>query len=68
MGNMQKVEFESSIEATEFIEKLQEMLNDKRLANWCKATDRSFDTLSSHPLATAQHALCLMSRELDKAC
>lgn len=60
--------FEDSVEATEFVEKLQAMLNDKRLANWCKATDRNFDTLSSHPLAAAQHALSLMSRELDKAC
>lgn len=59
--------FEDSIEATEFVEKLQKMLNDPRLVQWCKATDANFDTLSSHPLAAAQHALCLMSRELDKA-
>lgn len=61
-------EFESSIEATEFVEQLQKMLNDPRLAQWCAATDHNFDTLSSHPLAAAQHALSLMSRELDKAC
>ena len=61
-------EFENSIDATEFVEKLQQMLNDKRLANWCKSTDYIFDVQSSHPLAAAQHAVTLMVRQLDNAC
>ena len=61
-------EFESSIDATEFVEKLQQMLNDKRLANWCKATDTNFDKRSSHPLAAAQHAFAQVVRELDESC
>ena len=68
MGNIQKVEFENSIDATEFIDHLQKMLNDKRLANWCAATDTNFDKRSSHPLVAAQHAFAQVVRELDEAC
>ena len=60
--------FENSIEATEFFDQLQKMLNDKRLANWCAATDTNFDKRSSHPLAAAQHALAQVVRELDESC
>ena len=61
-------EFESSIEATEFFDKLQKMLNDKRLVNWCAATDTNFDKRSSHPLAATQHAFAQVVRELNDAC
>ena len=60
--------FADSAEATEFFDKLQKMLNDKRLANWCAATDTSFDKRSSHPLAAAQQAFAQVVRELDDAC
>lgn len=60
--------FQDSVEATEFVEKLQKMLNDKRLANWCAATDTNFDKRSSHPLAAAQHAFSQVVHELNDAC
>ena len=60
--------FESAIEATEFFDQLQKMLNDKRLVNWCAATDTNFDKRSSHPLAAAQHAFAQVVRELNDAC
>ena len=36
--------FESAIEATEFFDKLQKMLNDPRARQWIKATDFNFGT------------------------
>lgn len=60
--------FEDSAEATEFFDQLQKMLNDKRLANWCAATDTNFDKRSSHPLVAAQHAFAQVVRELNDAC
>lgn len=35
-------QFDSSLEATEFMEKIQGMLNDKRLINWCWETDNNY--------------------------
>lgn len=35
-------EFECSITATDHMYKLQHMLNNPRVRNWCKATDDNF--------------------------
>lgn len=61
-------EFESSIEATEFVEKLQALLSDPRLQQWANTTDTNFDVRSAHCLAVAQHALYKFKQELDSAC
>ena len=36
--------FEDSVEATEFFDKLQQMLNDPRARQWIKATDCHYGT------------------------
>ena len=36
--------FEDSVEATEFFDKLQQMLNDPRARQWIKATDYHYGT------------------------
>jgi hypothetical protein len=43
-------EFEDSLEATEFMEKLQEMLDDQRLKKWAKITDSNFGTQTADSL------------------
>ena len=43
-------EFEDSLEATEFMEKLQEMLDDPRLKKWAKVTDSNFGTQTAGSL------------------
>ncbi len=47
------VEFEDSAEATDFMETLQGMLEDPRLADWAKITDTNFGTRSAGLLAKA---------------
>lgn len=44
MAQATVTEFEDSLEATEFMEKLQGMLEDPRLKNWAKITDENYGT------------------------
>lgn len=64
----QNDQFADSAEATQFVEELQEMLNDKRLANWCKATDNNFLATTLSSLTDAQNAFAQVARQLDEAC
>lgn len=49
-----KKEFEDSVEATEFMETLNEMLNDPRLEDWANATDDNYGQTTSQALACSR--------------
>jgi len=51
---MSNKEFQDSVEATEFLEKLQSMLHDPRLAQWVKDTDDNFNTDACQHLSHAK--------------
>lgn len=63
---MQK--FNSSIEATDFIDQLQAMLNDPRLAQWVRASDYNFGVAAESALQQAQVQLDEMVAQLEQAC
>ncbi len=50
MTQSTKYEFDNSLEATEFMEKLQEMLDDSRLKKWTEVTDCNFGTQTADSL------------------
>ena len=53
---MAKKEFEDSLEATEFMEKLDSMLNDPRLKDWANETDDNYDQDTANDLHRARKA------------
>lgn len=61
-------EFNNSIEATEFLAKLESMLNDPRLAQWCQVSDYHFGVTAERALQQAQARLAEMVKQLDDAC
>ncbi|UYD57652.1 hypothetical protein MEIMHGIN_00010 [Aeromonas phage avDM3] len=63
-----KNEFEGSIDATDFIENLQSLLNDSRLTNWCGATDYNFNSNTSQKLDMLREIMSELIDELDEAC
>ena len=56
MGRIKDMEFVDSAEATDFMEKLDGMLNDPRLLNWVQVTDANYGTNTSISLDEAQSA------------
>lgn len=60
--------FADSTEATEFVEQLQKMLADPRLAHWCKETDYNFCTNVASQLTEAKNAVDWLISNLDEAC
>lgn len=60
--------FQDSIEATQFLEKLQAMVNDPRLADWCASSDYNFDSKTCGKLAEASVAIAKLVDALDNAC
>lgn len=60
--------FADSTEATEFVEQLQKMLQDPRLAQWCQATDYNFCTDAAKHLFEAKKSFTATIDELDNAC
>ena len=49
-------EFHNSVEATEFMETLNEMLNDPRLEDWANETDDNYGQITSQSLACTRSA------------
>jgi len=60
-------EFSSSIEATEFIENLEAMLNDPRLEDWAKVTDQNFSSYAFIELRQAREKFNIFKKEIDNA-
>ncbi|MGL5525703.1 MAG: hypothetical protein ACRDCY_18305 [Aeromonas veronii] len=65
---MQNVQFNGSIEATRFLDELQAMLNDPRLADWCASTDYHFGSKTCGKLAEVSVAVAKLVDALDNAC
>ena len=53
---MAKKEFTDSVEATEFMIQLHEMLTDPRLEDWANATDDNYGQTTSQALACAKQS------------
>ncbi len=67
MGRIKDMEFEDSAEATDFMEKLDGMLNDPRLLNWVEATDSNYGTNIAPSLDDAQTAYSALMRAMYEA-
>lgn len=65
---MKNIEFEGSIDATEFIENLKNALNDSRLTSWCSATDYNFNANTLQKLDMLREMMSELIEELDEAC
>ena len=48
---MANKEFKDSLEATEFMEHIHDLLNDERLKDWADATDDNYSATTSQTLA-----------------
>lgn len=59
--------FQSSVEATEFMDKLEEMIRDPRLKEWASITDRNFGTDTAWKLKLLQEASQELFAEMDSA-
>lgn len=59
--------FEGSMEATEHMMEIEEMLQDERLTEWVEATDANFGTDAVRKLAIARAALTDFLETMDAA-
>jgi hypothetical protein len=59
--------FDDSADATEFFEKIETMMKDKRLFDWAKATDSNYDSHSVQKLQKAIKAYEDFTEELYNA-
>jgi hypothetical protein len=59
--------FDSSEEATAFVDELEAMLNDPRLLEWAKSTDQNFGTNAHSHLIHARRAVDEFVSQLDEA-
>lgn len=57
--------FADSIEATEFFEKLQAMVNDPRAAEWLHATDSNFSVSTVPHFKQAKQLINFIVNKLD---
>ena len=58
--------FADSVEATEFFDKLQEMLNDPRAREWLQATDANYGTSTEADFVQAKKQIGYVLTDLDQ--
>lgn len=60
--------FKDSVEATEFMDRLDSMLRDSRLSAWCKSTDENFNVQTTVKLEEARDAYKDLMERMESAC
>ena len=64
---MAKKEFTDSVEATEFMEKLEDMINDPRLKDWANETDDNYGQNTANDLHKARKAYKKFMKKMFEA-
>ncbi len=59
--------FDDSVDATEFMQKIGDMISSPVLYNWAKSTDENFDTNTQSKLQKLNDAFSVFMEEMDKA-
>lgn len=60
--------FEDSSEATMHMDKIRELLNDKRLTEWIDSTDRNYFTDLRRELDKARAAWAALENDIESCC
>lgn len=59
--------FEDSVDATEFMDTIHQMIKSKALKDWAKLTDQNYDTQTVSKLDKLRSAMLDFLDEIDKA-